>query len=78
MEEIAVSGPVPEAPPAEPLLTRREVARMLRITPNCLSAWHRQGKAPPGIRLSARKIVWRPEAVRGWLARREGGVSDDA
>ena len=36
------------------LLTRREAADMIRVAPNTLEVWRREGKGPPTLKLGGR------------------------
>lgn len=51
------------------LLTRREVAALLRVSPTTLSRWAGSGEGPPVVWLSSGvPRYWRGE-VMGWLER---------
>lgn len=51
----------------QPLLTEREAAAVLRLTPRALQAWRLQGRGPQFVRISARAVRYRPEDVEGWI-----------
>ena len=58
----------PRAPASwpEPLLTARDLARVLRISARSLEERLAEGEAPPPLRIG-RLRRWAPEAVRAWL-----------
>ena len=51
------------------LLTAREVAERLALTPETVLSWQRTGKIP-AIRLPSGQIRFRPEEIDAWLAER--------
>ncbi len=51
-------------------LTRREAARELRLGVRTLDRWRSQNAGPPFVRVG-RRVFYRVEAIRGWLAARE-------
>jgi excisionase family DNA binding protein len=52
------------------LLTTREVAEELGVTPETVLAWTRE-RGLPAIRLTSRAIRFRPAEVEAWLVDRE-------
>jgi predicted DNA-binding transcriptional regulator AlpA len=67
---VSPETPMPSSPTA--LMTRREVAAMLRIEPRTLSRWC----ADPSVGFPepchrARVLRWRRTAIERWLAARE-------
>lgn len=55
------------------LLTAREVAENLALTPETVLAWQRDGKLP-AIRLPSGQIRFRSEELDAWLAARSTSV----
>jgi excisionase family DNA binding protein len=55
---------------SEPLLTARELAELLCISPDTLLRWTRAGKVP-ALRLPGGAIRYRPDAIEAWLVERE-------
>jgi predicted DNA-binding transcriptional regulator AlpA len=51
----------------EPLLTAREAARILGVSPKRLYEL-----GIPSVRISERSLRWRPSTVAAWIAQREG------
>lgn len=54
------------------LLTRAEVARMLRVSTPTLSRWAAAGEGPPVVWLAGRVPRYDRAAVVAWLAARAG------
>lgn len=54
---------------ASSLLTARDVAELLGVTPATVLRWTRQG-ALPAVRLPSGQIRYRPEELDAWLLRR--------
>jgi excisionase family DNA binding protein len=52
---------------ARRLLTAREVAENLALTPGTVLAWQRDGKLP-AIKLPSGQIRFRPEEIEAWLS----------
>ena len=50
-----------------PLLTASEAAALCRVACRTWRTWHSTGKIPQPIRIG-RKIFWRPEELRAWIA----------
>jgi predicted DNA-binding transcriptional regulator AlpA len=48
------------------LLTEREVAGILGVTPQCLHVWRRSGKGPRHIRVG-RLIRYKPEDISAFI-----------
>lgn len=57
------------APPAEKLLTDREVADLLQIDDGTLRNWRGKRKGPAFLRIGSR-VRYRPADVHAWLATR--------
>jgi len=57
----------------EKLLEDVEVARVLRIEPETLRAWRRQGRGPVFVELGSKLIRYRTEDVRAWIAAHRRG-----
>lgn len=55
------------------LLTPNEVADQLNITRRTLDRWHLRRIGPPRIAIG-RKVYYRPQSVRDWLAANEGAA----
>ena len=55
------------------LLTAREVAENLALTPETVLAWQRTGKLP-AIKLPSGQIRFRPDDLDNWLAERSTAV----
>jgi excisionase family DNA binding protein len=49
------------------LLTTREVAALLRVSPETTLRWHRSGKLPGGRRLSSNILRFDRGEVEAWL-----------
>ena len=54
---------------AAPLLTARQVAELLAVSPETVLRWTRRGKLP-AIKLPSRAIRYRPDELERWLAER--------
>lgn len=53
----------------EPLWGVAELARLLNFTTKTIYDMHAEGnRLPPCVPLSSRRLRWRPETVRQWLA----------
>jgi excisionase family DNA binding protein len=59
--------------PTTRLLTTREVADLVAVSPDTILRWTRRG-AVPAIRLPGGAIRYRPEAVDSWLDDRATAV----
>jgi excisionase family DNA binding protein len=59
--------------PTTRLLTTREVADLVAVSPETILRWTRRG-AVPAIRLPGGAIRYRPEAVDSWLDARATAV----
>ena len=64
----ARSAPATAAPP---LLTEKEVARRLRVSPRTLQRRVAAGQFPPPIKISAGRARWRQGDVDAWVERQE-------
>jgi excisionase family DNA binding protein len=53
----------------ENLMTTREAAERLGLSPGTLENWRAAGKGPTYCRLSVRTIRYRPEDLDSWLSR---------
>jgi DNA-binding transcriptional MerR regulator len=52
------------------LLTRAEVADLLRVSEECLRTWEQRGVGPSVIRISDRVARYSSDEVRDFLSRR--------
>ena len=59
-------------PPVE-LVSKRQLAEMLSVSTATLDRWRRLGRFPKAIALSDQSVRWPLDAVRAWLAEKEGG-----
>jgi len=70
---------VPKDDQPEPLLSdwmgRSELAGVLEVSEETLRRWQAQGIGPPLAKLG-RRVLYRREAVRAWMVRREIGQGD--
>jgi len=73
---IAPLVPGPLHPDA--LLSRRELAQVLRLSPRTLERMFLEGGGPPAIRVSSRRVVYRVGDVRGWLETRRTASTSEA
>lgn len=56
---------------AHPVLFRTDqVAEIIHVQPQTLSAWRRRGGGPPYIRLSKIRVVYPASGLERWLAER--------
>lgn len=55
----------------EPLITIQELCDWLSISPPTEQRWRRAGLGPRFVILGPRRIAYRPEAVKKWIAARE-------
>jgi helix-turn-helix protein len=63
------------------LLTQAEASALLSIPARTLEAWRGRGRGPEFIRVSARCVRYRRDAIERWLSARAAGGeerSDDA
>ena len=59
----------PTAPPADaPLLTRDDVATMLRTTPRQISNMAARGQLPASVRVAGLGVRWRRAEIDAWIA----------
>lgn len=49
------------------LLTTREVARILEVSPKTLEKWRSEGKGPAFVTLSGRAVRYRFDKLRSWI-----------
>lgn len=49
------------------LLTEKEVATLLNVTPSCLQAWRYRGDGLPFIKISGRCIRYRWNDLQEWI-----------
>ncbi len=56
-------------------MTRAELAAHLDVSEITLSRWQAQGIGPPLAKLG-RRVLYRREAVRAWMVKREMGQGD--
>jgi excisionase family DNA binding protein len=59
-----------ETSTASPYMTTKELADILRTTPNAVRIMRHRGAAPQGFR-SGRKVLFRRSVVQAWLAAKE-------
>ena len=52
--------------PANLLLTERQAADSLQLTPRCLQAWRTQRRGPRFVRISARAVRFRLSDLMEW------------
>jgi predicted DNA-binding transcriptional regulator AlpA len=53
------------------LITKRELAELLRITPWTVDYWRKRGRLPKEIVLSPQKIAWRRCDIAQWQQERQ-------
>jgi predicted DNA-binding transcriptional regulator AlpA len=53
------------------LLCCEEVAKLLRVSEDCIAAWRRLGKGPAFIRFGLRVVRYRHRDVLAWISRQE-------
>lgn len=58
--------------PTAPLLTEKEAATVLKLSPKTLALWRYQSTGPAYVRLGG-SIRYRPEDLAAWVA---GNVTD--
>lgn len=58
--------------PSNKLLTVREIAEALDVTPQAIYKWVKQGMMPQPLRLGGPKAMlrWRPDVINDWLVKR--------
>jgi len=49
------------------LLTEKEAAALLNVTPSCLQAWRYRGEGPPFIKISARCVRYEWIDLQEWI-----------
>ena len=54
----------------EPLLTTLEIAKLLKVSPRCLSNWRHRGGGPKFLRLSNSAVRYRFRDIEDWLEAR--------
>ena len=61
---------VPPPPPPEdvPLMTRTDVAAVLRTTPRQISNMTARGQLPAPVRVAGLGLRWRRPEINAWLA----------
>jgi len=57
----------------ELLLTERETARRLAVSPACLRYWRSHRRGPPWVRIGERLIRYHAEGLRKWIEERANG-----
>jgi excisionase family DNA binding protein len=55
------------------LLSRKELAAALGVSPRTVDRWIRDGTGPPAVMLPSGRRRWRWGTVQTWLREREGG-----
>jgi predicted DNA-binding transcriptional regulator AlpA len=53
---------------ADAMMTREEVAELLKVAPRMLADWEKEGRGPPSARIGPRKVVYSKNAVTAYLA----------
>ena len=53
----------------EPLLTTRETATVLQVTPEALRVWRHRGQGPAAIKYG-RQVMYRRSDIEAWLESR--------
>lgn len=59
---------IPPAPPNTPLMTRHDVAAMLRTTPRQVSNMAARGQLPASVRVAGLGVRWRRAEIDAWIA----------
>jgi predicted DNA-binding transcriptional regulator AlpA len=62
---------------AERLLTQKEAAAILNLSPRALEGWRMLRKGPVFIRLSNRAVRYRASDLEKWLREREVNTQHD-
>jgi predicted DNA-binding transcriptional regulator AlpA len=62
MSDHASSSPTPE-----PLLSERDAATILGLTPRTLQAWRARGDGPAFVRISSRCVRYQASALDNWI-----------
>lgn len=60
------------------LLSERDAAAALSLTPRTLQAWRARGEGPPHVRVSSRCVRYRVEDLESWAAERVRTSTSDA
>jgi predicted DNA-binding transcriptional regulator AlpA len=60
------------------LLTPRQVARQMGVTPGTLEAWRLRGGGPKFVRVSKRCIRYRRQDVESWIEERIRSSTSDS
>ena len=58
---------------AERLLTEAELAKLLRVSHECLRRWRYAGRGPSFVRLLDRLVRYRLCDVHAWMDKQQGG-----
>ncbi len=58
---------------ANTLLSRKELAAALGVSPRTVDRWIREQTGPPAVVLPSGRRRWRWGTVQAWLQQREGG-----
>lgn len=59
-----------ETMPPSSLLTTRQAATYLNLSPRALEAWRLKGRGPRHVRISARAVRYRPADLEEWISDR--------
>lgn len=59
---------IPPAPPNAPLMTRNDVAAVLRTTPRQVSNMAARGQLPASVRVDGLGVRWRRVEIDAWIA----------
>ena len=62
--------PSSKHPVAADLLTVRDIAQLLGVSPGTIRRWRREGKLPPAVEIGG-VVRWRADAIGAWIADRE-------
>ena len=64
----------PSAPSSygiEPLISERQLCKLLSVSLATMARWRVEGKAPRFVLLGVRRLAYRPSDVNAWLVERE-------
>jgi predicted DNA-binding transcriptional regulator AlpA len=62
---------MPTNPQIDQLLTGREVAAILKLTPQTVIEWRRENRGPRWVRIGQRAIRYRRSELEAWIAEGE-------
>jgi predicted DNA-binding transcriptional regulator AlpA len=55
----------------EPLISERQLSKLLSVSLPTMARWRIEGKAPRFVVLGLRRLAYRPSDVNAWLVERE-------